>query len=377
MNLLSALAHYLLIPIKIVAFWGLSTYHRIALWWRYPHPWAVGGPDLGKLKAQYADLTTRVKDALAIGPAGAPIYLTNPDHQALRHGALAWSYPTDAIIAGISNYIVGDRFVRGFYTFDPAAEDQYMAPPNMPIACAHAITTALEKGMAIPEGLKTKFLSAVDAQIKAGFDCCSDTNIHLRWNSDPFDAIYALSLLTTAHRLSGQSRYKWKMYDILLLRGYGFLLLAPLTYLSEERRNYFVDHGAIMALRTSVLNCPVGLIRMLFKHALKWVARLSYAHTNPYFCALAHECGVLSEKQRSHVLSVHENADALRAAQWREIIYTGEIPSDYSTHTADEFLFDELHSRGLSGAGAVKGEVVLNGLCLARSLCLLSGTDVC
>lgn len=354
-------AHYLTIPFKVVGIALLSWLHKLQL--RYKSTTYVcldQQPNKSQLETNYKQLSYEITKDFIVTNKGL-LYKTNPDHQALRHGSASWSLPQKDIINGLIHFFQDGEVIRGHTS-------PYTAPPAMPMSIAHGIMSGLH--LNLNEELLNEFVKFVDKKIACNFQQESDTSTIPRLKSNGFDAIFALSLLYTAYAIKKDELYLKEANKILFLKGYALLLLAPLTYISEKKRNYFLDHIAIFGLRTAILGCPNPFIKELLKRSMKFILSQSDSYTNPYFAAMAHEVGALSEEQRLKVLDVHANADVLRAARHRGVVYTSAIPTDYSTHSADEFLFDELHGQGQE-IGVHYNNVPLNGLCLAKSLLIL------
>jgi hypothetical protein len=269
----------------------------------------------------------------------------------------------------MDNYIKHGKFTRG-------PESQYDAPAAMPMSVAHAIATAIKNKKDINLTFKYDYLQAVDNLIASNMKIDKDVSTECRLKSTGFDAIYALSLLYTAHALTNDRKYLKEANKILFLKGYALLLLAPIVFISDERRNYFVDHISMFGLRTAYLTCPNKFVKRLLKHSIKYVYSLSKVFHNPYFAALAYECDALSEKDCNKVLDLHCRADVLRACRDRAVVYTTKHPSDFSTHSADEFLFDDIKPEGQDLGLAENKKVPLNGLCLGRSLAILMDREI-
>jgi hypothetical protein len=361
--------HWLLIPVKVILIWLVATYQRARLAAANRYRGQDLEPAQNKLKEEF---DTIVSTMLVLAPdsRGISRYVMNPDHQALRNGALVWSYTTPATVAGLESFILNGKFIRG----EGSGYDT--APPAMGMAVAHGIVSALNRGVKIPTSLKQSFLGVVFNEILQDFAEEKDTSCVPRAASTAFDAIYALSLLYTAYRLSDSETYLSEANKILWNKGYAFLLLAPLTFKSDSDRRYFLDHIATFGLRTAYLACPNAIPRWILKHALKFVVSQSYASTNPYFCAMAHECGALPESQRKKVLDVHRNASLIKATGVRNVIYNGgKVATDWSTHSDPEFLFDNMATDGVDD-GEPTSHAPISGLCLGKSLAILMGKEI-
>lgn len=369
---MQALLHYITIIPKVIAIAATAEVHKIILWFTCSAVAVGAEPNIDMLRVEYRAVRLGARSELVPAGDGTAILSTNPDHQALRQGALAWSNPRFDIINGMHNYIHDGKFIRGYQNNDLTKPNEMGAPAAMPMSVAHALATALKEGIEITPEFRQKYLEAVDNLMANNMRIDSDTSTELRVASTGFDAIYALSLLYTAYQLSGDSKYTREANKILYVKGYAALLLAPMTWMPGHR-NYYVDHISMFGLRTACLMAPNAFVRALLRHAMRFVGEQSYAYANPYFAAMQQECGALPDKQRRKVLAVHASVKILRAANHRGIIYTNRVPSDFSTHTADEFLFDELHGEGIETTEGTIKQVGLNGLCLGRSLAVLMG----
>lgn len=367
--MINYILHYALIPIKVILITLVASFHKIRLNIKHPSIFYGKSPDIEYLRVGYRATSYTLPDHLELKERGV-VLKTNPDHQALRHGSLAWSYPTEEIINGLHNYVTNTDVIRGLES------GRSTSVPAMPLSVAHGIVTALKENIPLNPRFVSDFIKFVEHEISTNFEQQQDTNTHPRLKSTAFDAIYALSLLYTALKLTGDKKFLKEANKILFFKGYALLLLAPLTFISDNKRNYFIDHIAMFSLRTAYFACPSPIVKVLLKHAMKFINSQSYIHTNPYMCALAHECGALPDKQRLKVLDVHKNTNILLACKVRSIVYTGIIPSDYSTHSADEFMFDEVHSYGIEVDEQYIAENPLNGLCLAKSLAILMNKEI-
>lgn len=372
---MNTLLHYLTIPLKVTLIFFWSNVHKFVLAVKYYRAYGKASPDLDALRVGYNACKLSLPKELISGPINQPILNTNPDHQCLRNASLVWSYPNQALFDGMESYIVDDTFIRGFESINPLKLCQYAAPAAMPISVAHSLATARQQELGIYPSFRKKFLGAVDKLMANNMAIDHDTSVTPRLKSTGFDAIFALSLLYTAYDYSKDSKYLKEANKILWLKGYILLLLAPFTFLNYEKRNYFIDHLGMVGLRTAYLMCPNPIIRFVLKLSLKFVGSQSYTYGNPYFGALAYECGALPSSQRKRILDLHKGTNVLKAAKFREVVYTTVMPSDYSTHTGDEFIFDEIHSLGLD-CGIEKKFVALNGLCLAKSLATLMEKEI-
>ena len=364
MKLFNKIGHYASLPLKIFAIFMLAQWHKAYLFLKYPYKGLGRRPNKDSLLVGYNASKLMLKKHLMNTHLGYPALQLNTAHQALRHGSLAWSVPTQEIVGGLENYLKDGKAIRGVGNVSESV-------PAMGMSIAHGMTTALKNNVTVPTSLRQKFVEYVDNEIKQDFSEARDTNTTPRLLSTAFDAIYALSLLYTAHSLTKDKKYLDAANTILYKKLYILLLLAPLTYVSEKRRYFFIDHISLFGLRTIYLNDPIKPVKWVIKHAIKFIHSQSYVYGNPYTAALAYECGALPENQRAFVLDLHHNTNILRANKHRTVLYTSQYPSDYSTHTADEFLLDEIQSLGVDLEDNIKQEVPLNGLCLAKSLLIL------
>lgn len=359
---MQAFLHYALLVPKTILIYLVVSYRNLMLTVKYPYISKHRKPDMSNLESAYDTLANKIGDL--IDDKG--LFKVNPDHQPLRHGSLVWSVPSELTLNGMENYIDKGKFVRG-------PDSPYGAPPAMPMSIAHALVTALVDNVEIRSSLKDKFVDAVESLVDEDFAIDKDSGTKPRAASTGFDAIFALSMLYTAYALSRRDIFLHRANQVLFQKGYWILLLAPITYLSEKRRNYFVDHISMFGLRTAYLACPSKPIKMLLKHALKFVYSQSAHYANPYFAALAEECDALSKDYKDMVLDIHSSTNIVKASYTRDVIYTATIPSDFSTHSDGEFLFDDYKALGIDVADSRHDFVPLNGLCLARSLSLLLG----
>lgn len=360
------LISWLLIPLKVVVITVVANFHKLRLRYKYRNVRVPteGEPSELLLAGAYVDLKLSLEKELGIGPTGKLLYLANPDHQALRHGSVTWSVPTIQIIEGMENYIKDDGFVRGFTS-------PYDAPPAVPTSIAHAIATAHLEKYVISDTLRDKFLGCVDALIAKEFEQSNDTSTKPRLASNGFDAIFALSMLYTAYSLSKDEKYIKEANRTLYLKGYALLLLAPTSYLNDKRRNFWMDHMSLYALRTAIIFCPDPKVKWLLKHAFKFIHSQGYVYGNPFTAAMALECGVLPEAHRKMVLAVHASTAPYEACVVRYLATVDEQPNDFSSHSADEFIFDDVLPKGLEKLGDTGKRVWLNGLCLCKSLLML------
>jgi hypothetical protein len=350
-------------PAKNTAITLISWWHRLIDSTRAKYIARGQQPDLALISREYASCLAALPKHLKEGAGGTKYLDLNPDHQALRNGSLVWSCTSQEQLDGIENFISWEGFLRGYGS-------PYTAPPAMGMSVAFAISSALERGLIPSPLLRARFLAVCELKRQNNWTE-ENTSIAMRLQSVAFDAVYAVSLASTAYRLSGEKKWLWEIRDVLLSRGYAYLMLAPMTYFTQEHRNYFIDHLHMVGLWTIVKSGPSWWTRLLARLAMRWVYAHSAHLANPYFAALAHQCGVLSERQRKKILDVHAFCSPLRAATYRSVVYTDMHPSDYSTHSADEFLFDEIHGHGLSNDQNVLGMVPLNGLCLGMSIAVL------
>lgn len=365
----NAIAHYLLIPVKIIAIWGISTWHKIKL-----------SREL-KVTSKFIDLpikTRLIRDQEEIDWEShvkitnkGPYYNINADHQALRHGSLAWGSGSPALINGVENFIDSEHnFVRGVTS---TGLRYNTVPPAMGMSVAFTIAKGLKEQVDIRDSLKFNYLKAVDKLIKNDFRQGSDTNTIPRAKSTAFDAIFAASLLSTAYKLSKDSKYKKELNEILWKKGYAFMMMAPITY--WKKRNYFIDHISMFGLWTIFQTADSKVLKWLCKRAMKFVSSQSYLYGNPYFAALQKECECLPEEQRQRVLHYHANTDVKKACEHRLKNYRLENYFDWGTTGYNEFLFDDIPRGGNgSDAGALIHMVPVNGICLAKSLLLLEDT---
>lgn len=372
--------HYITIVPKIIIITLVANFHKALLWLAASSVTAGVTPNLDRIRVEYRAVKLTVYRELVVLPDGTAILNTNPDHQALRQGSLAWSNPRPDVINGLANYIRDGQFIRGYLNNDLNHPNLTPAPSAMPMSVAFGLVAGMRAGVAPNPSVVEKYLQAVDNLMAKDMEIDTSVSVKPRLESTGYDAAYALSLLYTASYLRRSygadanglpDKYLAYANEILFKRGYAALLLAPMTWTTSSHRDSFKDHLAIVGLWTAYQTCPNAAIRLLLRHALKFVNSQSYAYTNPYWSALAYEVGALPESERRKILAVHWNSSILKAAKVRAVSYNNTMPSDYSTHTADEFMFDELRGKGVDLGGEVIKYVSLNGLCLGKSLAVL------
>ncbi|MBR9701047.1 hypothetical protein GOV11_04235 [Candidatus Woesearchaeota archaeon] len=378
--LIQAISHFVLIPVKVIGIIIVASYHRfkIRMNWR-KYDVSAGKPTGFKLKQSYVHLKELLYNHVYIGDSRSikgSLYLARAheqkpvsDHQCLRHGTAMWAHPTQDLIDGMVNYIIQGDFKRGFSRLNPPLFDDKPCPPAVPMSIAFGITSAMRQGLIISGLLKKSYLNGVDKLIENDFEL-ADSSSKCRLISTGFDAIYILSLLHVADRLSGESKYRSYIGRILIT--HGALLIAPITYF--KGRNYYIDHTAMFGLWTMYQSTDNEWLRSLYGRSMRFVFNQSKVFTNPYFTALMDECGLVSSEQRRLVLSVHKNSDPMKAIMIRHCDYLKTYPYDWTNCYGDEFCFDDLRGKPLPSQKVI-GEHYLNAIVLARSLIRLLASE--
>ncbi len=263
---------------------------------------------------------------------------TNIDHQCLRHGALIWALRTSRFFApavgGLECFIGKDfKFKRGI-GHDGAA------PPAMPMSVAFGIACALEHQGEISRTLAGKFLLAVEGNWQNGFTV-SDSSMRMSAKSTAFDLVQVCSQLYAAAAVSPypENQKDYRNRARLMLLTHGLLALEPITYRPGDRR-YFIEHQMMYGAWTCYKLAPTWVERMVFRWILKRVYALSAPFANPYFAALADECGALRRADRELVVTAHADAKPWDCCNEVGVSEKPILPMNWSERRSSEFPFD-------------------------------------
>lgn len=349
-----------------------------------------GFPSYSSIRSSYELLCGDMGNHCVAGPYGTLLLIRDngslssdsSDHQGIRQGALAWAYPEPGVVSGLLNFMVEGEFKRGVESGPPWEWNGMTAPPAIGIALCQGIHAGLNAGVEISEGFRVQFRECVDRLIARDFTN-ADCSIRPRIASTAFDAIYALALLATAMRLSGKGsepgiRYRALMEHVVSGLGYGLLLRAPVTYLSRDRRPYFLEHLAMVGL----YGCWQGsrydyALQALFEKGMRFVGSQSRALANPYFAALRQDCEAIDPDEVNEVLEAHKNASPSILAGYRRVERDGLYPVDWSTAFANEFAFDDIPKGNATSEtlkiARIELDTPLSGVVLAASLMKLMG----
>lgn len=375
---MQTILHYLTMPVKILLISAITLSHNVGdrIRYRFRDP-GIKKPDRLRLLRDYNILLESVyQDLKTIPGASYPYYIIpkedgeNSDHQALRHGSLAWATRDEKIINGLTNFITEERdFARGIKLREPLIYNLSRVPPSMPMSVSFGIAVALRNHVPLDTHFRLKFVSAVRQLADRDFKIY-ESSLAPKASSTAFDLIYVHSLLWSAYRLTNDEAFK-KIIDRSALT-HGALLLAPLTYPFRSRRNYHIDHIFLFGAWTCIELSDDGKLKSLYKHAMKFVYDQSSMFTNPYFAALAFESGVLGAEDRDLVLRAHGRADLMLAATNPKVEHRKEVPCDWSRDSGDEFKFDGSPQGQAVQTGQQNNMLVsLNGLTLGQSLLTL------
>jgi hypothetical protein len=355
---------YLTLPLKFILI-GLLGAVRI-FQARIPKGSYFNKPDEEIIRKDMLRLKSICTDYLMPGKNLGASYVTRrtfsnvrgvPDHQAIRHGALAWADPSTHIIEGATNFVdKNSSFTRAATGHDD---------PTTPIEAAVGACLSITQGP-ISRKARNIFVRAVIQQIRNNFTVYNGNSYGRRKAlSTGVDAIFFGSVLATGYLLSGRKIFKKLFYKKLLLEMWAPLFLFPITYHAANRRLYFIEYTCVAALSIIIKAFNPKLAKL----SMRFVAAQSYKHANPMFAALMKQSGVDNQKLFSFVL--HNSAEAdLHSAS----LIGSEQPAEagiinWSQVNRDEFLFDDFPSN--RRVGEVLGVNPLNGLSYGRSLQVL------
>ncbi len=365
---MQVILHFILMPLKIVLFCIVSRCHCLFQSYKYKESVGNNLPHHSSVNAQYKELCKYVDKHIDHHDEGdtykvkAHLSGVHNDHQALRHGSLVWSMPTTQLVRGSLRYINEDfRFLRGVGMTDEA-------PPAMPMSVAFSLAVGIKEGMEPHLDGCLKFVFAVNQLIENNFELAS-SSMRCRAVSTGFDKLYVDSLLWTAWRLTGNGRY------LSIIRRtnitHGPLLLAPITWF--RTRNYFIDHISMFGLWTCYqMSDGDAAYKALYRHAMRFVWSQSSIFANPYFTALAYECGAINDMERDRVLRANPCPSLIDMCAIREEqIYSRVVPCDWTNEAGNEFRFDTMPEGQTVFSVKQNGMNYLNGLCYGKSLMTL------
>jgi len=324
-------------------------------------------PDVGKLALDRGRIFEVLDHHLLPAKTGC-VLNTNPDHQALRHASLIWAARASSffqpLVEGMENYIGADlKFKRG-------TERLADAPPEFSISQAFAVACAIEHSNYVPPSYAARYVLAVQAFMENDFTA-SDSSSRMTVKSTAFDIVAVCSMLYTAALLcpGTSTAKKFLRRARLLILTHGILALEPLTYRPGDRR-YFVEHMMMFGAWAAFKSAPTWLERQVFRWILFRTYALSAQFTNPYFAALADECGALTKANRKAVVLAHHAASAWDACIETDVTEARILPMDWSDRRSSEFNFDGAPNGKLYvGPGSVQHSFVpLSGLTLSMSL---------
>lgn len=378
---MQAILYVISLPIKVAGIFLVSLYQRLRLRIKYETKFLYSGfPKYSDILVHYEKLRGDLFKTRIVKPSWSKsvVYLprfgvdyagiSNSDHQALRHGALAWTLREEEIIEGLVNYIDQDfNFTRGLSHIEKRVFNRELTPIAMPLSTAFGIAVGIKEGIALSQESKTKFLLAVDRLIACDFSF-GDSRSNLRLFSTSFDVLFCDALLLTAYKLSGDKKYLEKANK--LFRFSWPLLLAPLTFFTDRR--YFLDHIFMFSAWTCIqMSEPRGFRRWIYKHAMRFVFNQSAIFSNPYFYALMHEINGLSDKEVFYVLRAHKAANPLVCSQIANAHYRDVVPCDWSFYPGNELKYDSAPQGFATMTDHTTMVCELNGLALCRSLMVL------
>jgi hypothetical protein len=294
--------------------------------------------------------------------------ISNSDHQALRHGSLAWTLREVETIEGLVNYIDEDyEFTRGLSDVTKRVYNRELTPIAMPMSVAFGLAVGVKEGIKISEGAVKKYLLAVDKLIARDFKI-RESSSRLGIITNAFDVLYVDLMLVTAYKLSGDKKYMDRANKLFWFRWP--LLLAPLTFFTDRR--FFLDHIFMFGAWGVVQLSERGSFRRwMYKHAMRFVFNQSATFSNPYFYALMHECNDLSDREVFYVLRAHKAANPTTCSQIGNATYTNEVPVDWTYYPGNEFKYDSTPQGYATMTDHTSMRCELNGLSLCRSLMVL------
>jgi len=366
---MNTLLFVLTLPFKPVLAWCLNRYLWLYNRFHYVRiPTGTVPPDEGTmLRDRVKILLELERYVLKLPPTGF-VLNTNPDHQALRQGSLVWALRATPYfmpaVGGMLNFISGDlKFKRGL---DRPAD----APPEMSISQAFAVACALEHAGTVPPDYASRFVLAVEAFMEIDFTA-SDSSSRMTVKSTAFDIVAVCSMLYSAAALcpgTGTAR-KFLRRARLLIVTHGLMALEPLTYRPGDRR-YFIEHQVMFGAWAAYKTAPTWLERLLFRWIMWRTYALSAVFTNPYFAALADECGALSETDRRAVILAHGAANIYESCIETEVAESAFVPMNWAERRSSEFNFDGTPNGRCRVATnpVVHSFVPLSGLVLSMSL---------
>jgi hypothetical protein len=339
---------YLTIPLKLSIIFLFSIFHKtvITLTWEKVE-YEKNIPDYVQLQREMKLLIDEIP--IRKTESGYLYKMENEDHLALRHAALVWSNPQPAFINSIDEFMDKREFKRNKLTTKDT-------PPAIPISVAFIIAVSIRNNIRLNNAIKQLYLESVNKLMADDFRLSGYGGVSISWKSTAFDYVYVSSVLLTAYSISKDQKYLTRLKKYRHLRP---LLLAPHTHFTDRR--YFLEHIYMMALYAM---CQCDPEDSLVIYATNWVYRESRFSANPFFAALAHECGILTDPQ---VLYAHADASPLKASQLHQVRYLKKYPFSWQYVNNQEFKFDELKGKPTLTSD-VDSINHLDGIVLARSI---------